>query len=267
QVSPQTTFNFYAYSPEFASTLPANPTPLQRLQKTGGIAMDGSYNLAGIARVDGQMLIEPPTPTRQRPRMTASLTGKTATLPFGALDNASIQFDTESSTFLTINGALRTTLDLSAQTGWPIQIAAGANVSINNHNAIFTFTSGGASAIVTADYTDLLHPVFSIGGALALIALVTDVISIVPLVGTGAKLIVDLNAPGPRLVNGRVVIGGLFNQAANLPAIAVDNALNFVANSINTLPSALVAGFTVDNLSWKVQRTGGVLSISTPSGS
>lgn len=266
QISPQGTFNFYAYSPEFASTLPNNPTPLQSLQKTGGVAMEGSYNLAGIARVDGQMLIEPPTPTRQRPRMVGSLTGKTATLPFGALDNASIQFDTESATFLTINGALRTTLDLQPQTGWPIQINAGANVSINNHNAIFTFTSNGATAIVTADYTDPTHPVFSIGGDIAFNSLVTDLISIVPQVGTGAKLIVDLNAPGPRLMNGRVVIGGLFNQAADLPAIAVDNALNFVANSINTLPSAIVTGFTIDNLGWKVQRTAGVLSISSPSG-
>jgi hypothetical protein len=263
----QGTFNLYAYSPEFLSVLPPSPSPLELLQKNGGIAMDGNFNFAGIATASGQLLIEPPTSERPRPRAFATLSGKTVSLPFGGLDNALVQFDTESATFLTISGALHTDLDLAPLVGWPVHIAAGANVVINNHTATFTFLNAGATATVTADYTDPLHPVFTINGQIAFNSLTTQLISIVPQANTGSKLLVDVGAPGPRLVNGRVIIAGLFNQAADLPEIVVDNALNFGAISIKApLANASVQLFSVDNLTWKIQRVGGLLSISVPSG-
>lgn len=263
----QGSFKFYAYSPEYISTLPANPTPLQRLQKTGGIAMEGAYQLAGIATVNGQMLIEAPTATHPLPRAFATLSGQTVSLPFGGLDNATVQFDTDTSTFLSINGALHADLDLSAATGWPIHILAGANVSINNRSATFTFNSNGATATVIANYSDPAHPTFQLTGQVAFDSLITQALSIVPQPGTGTKLLVDVAPPGPRLMNARVVVGGLFNQAADLPQLAVDNALNFQAAFIKApLINAAIQGFSIGNLTWKVQRIGGLLAISAPSG-
>lgn len=254
-----------AYSSEFLPVLPANPTDLQRLQKIGGIAAEGSFKLGNWVTINGQMLLEPPTSARPRPRAVATLTGRTLTLPapFGTVANATVNVDTESATFVSIQGTLQSQVTLTAQ-GWPVTIPANAEVAITNTSATFTFN--GAS--LTADYTDPDVPVFSFSGQLQFPEFNTDVISIVAKAGTGPGLRVTVDGASGTMTNARVVIGGLFAKAADLPSLAVGPQLNFPSTSIAAaLGSATLAGFPTNGLTWKVNRVGGVLAVTDVSGS
>lgn len=258
-----------AYSPEFLPVLPANPTDLQRLQKTGGIAVEGNFQLGNLVGINGQLLLEPPTQARPRPRAIATLTGQTLSLPapFGTVANATVNVDTESATFVSIQGTLQSQVTLTAQ-GWPVTIPANATVAITNHSATFTFDTGGVSATVTANYSNPLAPTFDFSGQLEFDPLVTNAISIRPKAGTGSKLLVTVNGSSGSLTNARVQIDGAFAKSANLPALSVGPSLNFASTSISAaLGSLSLQGFPTNGLNWKVQRVGGVLAVTDVSGS
>lgn len=270
EIAPVGSLSLSAYTPEFITTLPPTPTDKQKLQKSGGIAMEGQFKLGNIATTNAQMLVEPPTNARPRPRVTANLTGRTVNLPAplnNTLANAAITFDSEASTFVSITGTLSSQVTLTMQSGWSVTVPANASVTITNHQASFAFTSGGAAATVTADYTNPLAPVFTFSGTLEFDSLVTDALSILPQAGTGTKLRVSVNGSTGSLTNARVQIGAPFNKTANMPELSVDSALNFSATSINAPFSSSLGGFSVTGLTWKVQRTGGALAITDAQGS
>lgn len=265
--APQGAFTLSAYSPEFITELPADPTPLDHLKKEGGIAMQGSFKLSNLVTASGQFLLRPPAEGQLAPHVSATLTGQTLDLPFGIVGNATVSFDTSTSTFFSATGSLQGNLDLSAQLGWPVTVPAGASVNLTNHTATLTFTSGGVSATVTANYTSPLSPVFTFDGVLELDPFVTNVISIVPQNPDETKLRVTISSGGGTLTDAKVVIGGIFNQSANLPSLTLNQQLDFAPVFISAPFGASVAGFSASNLNFRVGRAGGVLSITDAQGS
>lgn len=266
KIVPQGALSLTAYTPEFVSELPPVPTDQQRLQKTGGIAIAGNFKLGNLITTEAQMLVTPPIPGRPRPQLTAHLTGQAVNLPApfnNLLANAALTFDSEASNYVVASGALSGSVAITLPNGWSVTIPTGATVGITNHQATFHFTSGGASATVTANYANPLNPIFSFAGTLEFNPFGTGVIGIVPQPGTGSKLLVTLDGSTGLLSNARVVLNGLFGGAsANLPTLTVDQALNFASTAIAApISNHTLFGFSVTNLVLQVQRVNGVLSV------
>lgn len=267
KLTPQGTFSLAAYTPEFLRELPPTPTDRQRLQKSGGIALNGTFQLGNLITTEAQCLVTPPIHGRPRPHVTAHLTGRTVNLPAPfdqLLINTSLVFDSEAANFITASGTLSGSVTVTLPNGWSVTVPAGASVGITNHQATVRFTSGGATATLTANYANPLVPTFTFSGTLEFSPFGTGNIGIVPQPGTGSKLLVTLSGNNGLLSNARVVLNGFFGgTSANLPPLTVDNALNFAATSIATpLNGIALAGFSTTSLTWRVQRVNSVLSVN-----
>lgn len=256
------------YSPEFLSALPANPSARQRLQKNGGVAVEGSMKFGDFLTTDAQVLIEPPTPSRPRPRATANFVAAgTPALPIGGMiKEARVILDSEAGTWLSITGKAASGFSL-ASSPWPVAVPADAAITVTNQVATITVVNGATSVTVTVNYANPAAPVVTMNGTLELDPLVTGVVVVEPRPGTGPKLVASVNGGTFATVsNARVRIGGAFNQAADLPAVSISTARTFASTAIAApLASASLGGFSLTGLSWRVQATDGVLALSSPS--
>ena len=159
-------------------------------------------------------------------------------------------------------------LQKPAAISWPVTIPDGSAIRLRPNLAVITLpTPPGAPAapVITGIYpAGGGAPAFSFSGAFELPPFNTGVIAVEGTAETGAKLLATLNDGIATVANARVRIGGAFNQTAALNNLTLNaNPTGFTETALkNPLPQAPLAGFTLQNVNWKVSCNAGVLVVS-----